>query len=1537
LKYYIGYDIGAISVNRAVLDENRKIIEVLPYTRHYGEPVKVILQDIENLKTKKEYEGTISGIAFTGSGGKYLSSILNSLFVNEIEAIITSVKLLNPDINAVIEIGGQDSKFIDLFAGDYSMNELCAAGTGSFLDQQASRFGLTIEQFALLALKSENPSSIAGRCSVFAKSDMIHLQQEAASDEDIALGLCFAMARSFRSGIIRGKKLEPPVMFCGGVSYNPAMLRAFEAILEQKIIIPSHRESYGAIGAALSIIDRKAKDNKDKDKDVEAVSLSKTGSLLEKYLKNYIYEKEVFRPLVIEKSVLPEASAGEYDFDPEKLRSVGVKMENGLVEAAVGIDVGSISTNVVAIDSNKNLIYKVYLRTAGRPMEAVRKGIEIIGDKIGSRISVKSVGTTGSGRYLIGDLVGADIIINEITAQATAAAAIDPEVDTIFEIGGQDSKYISLSGGVVVDFEMNKICAAGTGSFLEEQSERFDIKIEEFGDRAMTATAPLNLGERCTVFMETNVYSHYQKGAGLEDILAGLAYSIAINYINRVVARKKIGNKIFFQGAVAFNKAVVAAFENYLDKKIIVPSNHEVTGAIGTAIRALENRPVTTKFRGFDEVKNIKYSQSSFECKGCPNVCEIKKVLIDNTKPLFYGGRCEKYEKKQSDGEKLKDLFAERDEILLNSYAMSKYGKTATGKNAGIIKTVSGKNDEIPEKSVLPENSLDGGAHERKTKIGIPFTMLTYEFYPFWEAFFTELGLELVLSDKTNKKIISDGLSLVVAESCFPIKVILGHVENLLEKGVDYIFVPAIRDMPCPDNRIEGARTGSYPCPFIQGVSSFVKASMGIDPARILDPLVNFSFREYLKNEQLLKLGVKFGKKKSDIKSAIKAAYSAQELFYRMLHEKGMQVMAELEEGKPAAVIISRPYNSCDANISMNIPGKLRDIGIQAIPMDYLPLDEIDLFANWPNMYWEFGDRILSAVEIVKKDRKLYPVYITNFGCGPDSFIMQYFEREIDRPYLKIEVDEHTAGAGVITRCEAFYDSLVNISNLEKRKKLAVTGKGDVPGSLSVPISAPTSAPTSVPTSGLKPDLPGKSPEFKRSQNRKIYIPYMGDGAYALEAVFRSEGIDAQVMHSDYETLEIGRKHTLGKECYPYILTTGDILKTLKYNDPKKCAFLMPLTHGPCRFGQYNKMQSILIKELGYGDVPIIAPGAPESAQFYKEYDMQGSKGSRLLLRGLTGIFAIDNLNKLLRKTRPYEATVGQSYEIYENFLSDIRSEMEKTTGRGLLNSLISILKAARMEFSKVELKDIPRPRIGIVGEIYVRNHPFSNNEIIKKVEELGGEVDIPDFSEWAYHTNATSKLDITVKQKDLYYKLLSSLNFFNGNSKPVMDFPGNGSASANFDGGNNFSDVFRLVPNLFKGASFYVSNRIFKKILNKQKHALEGAFEGSEMFDAHEADIYDIWDNAEPYIIKWFGEAALGIGKSIDWIRKDIDGIINVLPFTCMPGTMVTAISKRIREEYGVPWLNIAFDGLEQGTTETRIEAFMYQARQYMKNKSQE
>ena len=762
---YLGIDVGSVSANTVIMDEHRNVLEE-HYTRIKGQPLQTVQKVLEEILQRIPLE-QFRSISFTGTGGKLLSELLGGNFVNEIIAQAKAVQYFYPQVRTIIDIGGEDSKLILIEEeegrfkiSDFSMNTLCAAGTGSFLDQQASRLGLTIEEFGQLALKSTNPPRIAGRCSVFAKSDMIHLQQIATPDYDIVAGLCYALARNFKSNIGKGKTFVKPVSFQGGVAVNVGMRKAFLDVLELsdgELIVPKHFASMGAIGAILVT-------QEDKGSKREWIGLSR----LNQYLKDHRETETPLKPLCLSANHItsppplpcgvvkhtPQGRPSPFNGEGNKIWGSGGEK----IEAYLGLDVGSISTNLVVIDQEKRVLSKRYLMTAGRPIEAVRIGLQEIGEEIGDRVEIKGVGTTGSGRYLTADFVGADLVRNEITAQATAAIYIDPKVDTIFEIGGQDSKYISIDNGVVVDFEMNKVCAAGTGSFLEEQAEKLDVSIkEEFGALALSAEKPVRMGERCTVFIESDLVHHQQRGAQKDDLVAGLSYSIVQNYLNRVVGDRRIGNRIFFQGGTAFNKGVIAAFEKVLDKEIIVPQNHDVTGAIGVAILAMEERTwERSGFKGFD-LSQRRYEQTSFECKGCPNLCLIRKVSVEGEKPLFYGSRCEKYDViKRTKGSNIPDLFEEREKMLFAPY-------------------------EGEDK--LPPNAPE---------IGIPRILYFHEMFPFWRAFFTELGYRVVLSDVTNKELIRKGVENVVAETCFPIKVSHGHVLNLLEKGVKRIFLPSI-------------------------------------------------------------------------------------------------------------------------------------------------------------------------------------------------------------------------------------------------------------------------------------------------------------------------------------------------------------------------------------------------------------------------------------------------------------------------------------------------------------------------------------------------------------------------------------------------------------------------------------------------------------------------------------------------------------------------------------------------------------------------
>ncbi|RMF97837.1 MAG: CoA activase [Candidatus Schekmanbacteria bacterium] len=1392
--YFAGIDIGSISVNVALLNEKKEIIKTW-YRRFHSHPIstaKEILKEAISLSPNSKI-----ALSATGSGGKLISKALDVFFLNEVVAQAKATAHFYPEAKTIIEMGGQDSKLIlieNTINGngfkitDFATNTICAAGTGSFLDQQANRLGISIEdEFSELALKSEKPPRIAGRCSVFAKSDMIHLQQIGTPDYDIVAGLCYAVARNFKSNIARGKEFIKPVVFQGGVASNRGMVKAFRDILElneEEFIVHKYNSVSGAIGSALILFE-------EKDENIRYISEEELEKLNEKLTA---LESKHLPPLSLDKSVYLHNPNYRYPIEEK------AKNGNGKIKVYLGIDVGSISTNVVAIDENGEVVARRYLMTAGRPIEAVRRGLEEIGNEVGDYVEVAAVGTTGSGRYLTGDLVGADIVRNEITAQAKGAAAIDPEVDTIFEIGGQDSKYISLTNGVVSDFEMNKVCAAGTGSFLEEQAEKLNVNIkEDFSKVALSSKAPVKLGERCTVFIESDIVNQQQKGTAGEDIVSGLSYSIVYNYLNRVVGNRKIGNKIFFQGGVAYNKGVIAAFEKVLNKKITVPPHHDVTGAIGVALLAKENAPEKSAFKGFDLSKR-QYTVKTFECKDCSNLCEIRMIKMEGEKPLFYGSRCEKYDvdRKKKDTN-LKNYFNLREEYLLNSGIHS-----------------------MPKK--------------KRKRVGIPRILYFYELFPMWKAFFEELGCEVVLSSPTNKSIIERGVENVAAETCFPIKVAHGHILDLLGKDIDYLFLPSVISL----FRENQSFRENHTCPYVQASPYIINASLNLDKKNIdlLQPVFHLQGTDNQISKPFKEIGKKLGVSLNDYLQAYRVAMDVQKRFYSNLANLGKKFLDSLKEDEKALVIVSRPYNGFDSSINLGLPEKLCSLGVRTIPMDFLPLNSTDISPYHPNMYWKSGQRILSAAQYIRNHPNLFAVYITNFGCGPDSFISHFFADIMKgKPYLQIEIDEHSADAGVITRCEAFLDSL---ENYKQKTPASVRARQMI---------------------------------LKHLKNRKhtIFIPNMTDHAYAIKSAFNYNNVDAEVIEeSDDETVQLGRQFTSGKECYPCILTTGDLFKTIKKSGlpPERIAFFMPSAEGPCRFGQYHQFQRLLLDENGYENVPIYSLEPEKSYSdevFGKDFD----------LLAWEGIIAIDILEKAARETRPYEINKGETDEVYQHCLRYITNIL-KCNG-----DIARALEICRKEFEaiKVEKKNGQKPKIGIVGEIYIRSNRFANQNIVKKVEELGGEAWVAPLSEWFLYSN------YVYKKRKLFRK---------------------------------------QYKNLLKT---HTKDRIQKLLEHKLYKTFEGFLENGD-----EPATETLIEQSKKYLDPSFdGEAILSVGKAIDFAKRGLKGIINAIPFSCLPGTVVTAISKKLSEDFGnIPWLNISFDGMDDTGTENRLEAFIYQAKDF-------
>ncbi|HUU94754.1 MAG TPA: acyl-CoA dehydratase activase-related protein, partial [Phycisphaerae bacterium] len=677
--------------------------------------------------------------------------------------------------------------------------------------------------------------------------------------------------------------------------------------------------------------------------------------------------------------------------------------DNAIIDAYLGLDIGSVGTKLVLIDGQGDVIDYIFTRTEGRPIEVVTRCLRELEERVGWRVRVCAVGSTGSGRELVGELVGADSINDEITAHKTGATFVGDRLlgkrpDTIFEIGGQDSKYISLEseGGdstdtVVVDFTMNEACAAGTGSFLEERAEELGVSIkDEFAALAFRSKAPLKLGERCTVFMERDVNTYMQRGAQREDVIAGLAYSIAYNYINRVVRGRRIGDCIFFQGGTAYNDAVAAAFSIICGKEIIVPPHNVLLGAIGVALLAKEKVAAArseTRFRGYD-VEKTDYALREFTCKGCGNRCSVQEFNVQGEK-TFWGDKCsDRYRKRAKTDRKpvIPDLVAARHELL--------------------------------------QADDDGDPPGATTTIGIPLAMYTYDLLPLWRRFFRDCGFKVTTSAATDRRTVRLGLDSALAEPCFPIIVAHGHVAELVKKNVDYLWLPNILSA---DIDSDGDLPETHVCPWGQTLPWVIRQAPQFQAwqARILCPTLRFRAGLKRLRKTLVDAVAALGVRRSVAARAFDAGWAAQQRFRSMYEQAGREALEMLERtGEAGMVLVGRPYNIHDLGVSISTAKKLRDhYGVNILPIDALPLADIDVRDVNENMYWEYGQKILAAAKLVGQRSNLHIIFITNFKCGPDSFLKGYIRPASGKPFLSLQFDGHSNDAGTMTRCEAYLDS----------------------------------------------------------------------------------------------------------------------------------------------------------------------------------------------------------------------------------------------------------------------------------------------------------------------------------------------------------------------------------------------------------------------------------------------------------------------------------------------------------------------------------
>ncbi len=998
---YVGVDAGSVSLNCVVMDEAKELLYEAPYKRHLGKVEEEALELLEEIIERFGAE-SIRCISFTGNHGKKLSEKLDAFYEFETISQVLGSLYVKPDVRTIISMGGQDTALFQIrhYGGGWDLehfatNGPCASGTGSFIDQQAQRLATSmysndvdlsqrhideiLKDFIELGLRSERAANVACRCTVFTKSDMIHLQNRGERLEDIIHGLHVGNARNYMSTIVNNRKLAEPIIFIGGLSKNQLQVNAFREYFPN-LVVPPFNTSIGAIGVALQAIEM------GQENDVDLSGLRKSTKLQGMSLP-------IGRRLELKKTNFPESNEVEKSFIPEGTR------------VYLGIDIGSTTTKYALINQNREIVHKCYVPTQGKPIEVTQRLLRNILDEVGNRIEIVGTATTGSGRNVVGDFLNVDLIIDEITAHARGAVEIDPTVDTIFEIGGQDSKYIFIANTYPLDFDMNKVCAAGTGSFLHELANKYGINIVgEFQEIALSSETPVKLAERCTVFMESDLVSYLQKGVPQTDLIAGLCYAIVHNYLNRVVGKRKIGKKVMFLGGPSLNKGVVAAFENVLGRGLIVPKHREVLGAYGAAVSVLERMEAEGKqesrFRGLESAINDRMEYKEKICHAdptCHNQCKLKIYDFDGRRSVW-GGECGRYDVTRAKGKKKENYF------LLRQKVWQKY--------------MEGVYEELGDKPVLEVNG--------RPTVGMQRALYTHQTAVLWAHFFDILGYRVVLTPSTNPQIAKEGIETMVAETCFPVKVSHGHVRILAGK-TRFLFLPSIITMPTPTE----TEVGFY-CPMVQSNSYMIRTALGLDPENILSPTLHLKLDpDTLAVEISEQISKKLHVGRKKIREAVYGGLEKHNAFIRELQEIGRRIIEEHPDDEPIVVVTGRPYNLYDERVNLRLGQNLAKIGVTGLPMDFIDVSDIDL-SDFPNMYWGLGSQIMRTAKLVKKTPQMFGLHLTNFSCGADSFLEHFYRHVMnDKAYLILELDEHSAVAGVMTRLEAYKNVIENTMQKE--------------------------------------------------------------------------------------------------------------------------------------------------------------------------------------------------------------------------------------------------------------------------------------------------------------------------------------------------------------------------------------------------------------------------------------------------------------------------------------------------------------------------
>ncbi len=1202
--FLLGLDIGSTTVKITVMDGEDNLL-VSQYRRHYSDLRKTLEELLQELADERHtrFGNARFNLAVTGSGGLALSEKLNLPFVQEVIAGSKAIERYIPDVNVIIELGGEDAKITFFDKGvDQRMNGICAGGTGAFIDQMALLLNTDALGLDKLAQSSSTIYPIAARCGVFAKTDIQPLLNEGARKEDIAASIFQAVVNQTITGLACGKKIKGKVGFLGGPLHFLPMLRLrFQQTLglnDHEIIAPDHGEVYVAMGAALMA---KKQNNKafTISELLEKLRMDKNCPIAETtHLEPLFKDEEEYRHFLNRHA--------EHKLETNKLADYKGK-------CFLGLDVGSTTSKLVLIDKDCRMLFSSYGSNEGSPLATSAK---MLGDAYsrlpkGAEIAYSAV--TGYGENLIKSAFSCDLGEVETIAHYTAAKNFLPDVNLILDIGGQDMKFLKVSHGTISHVMLNEACSSGCGSFIETFAKSLNMSVEEFSQQGLKAQAPVDLGSRCTVFMNSKVKQAQKEGVALGDLSAGLCYSVIKNALYKVIKIKdpsELGDKIMVQGGTFLNDAILRSFEKITGKEVVRPDIAGLMGAFGAAILAKQawGKGKQTSLIGAEKLAVFSYDTKITRCKKCTNHCLLTVNTFGNERKCITGNRCENGAGLDR-SDKVPDLYEYKFNRLFNYKPLDI--------------------DQAP-----------------RGIIGIPRVLNMYENYPFWFTFFSELGFRVELSPVSSRKLYEMGMDTISSDTaCYPAKLVHGHIAALIRQNVKTIFYPCI-----PKERVEFKNTDNcYNCPIVTAYAEVIKANMDLlreNGVRFYHPFLPYEDKARL-IQRLFDEFKSSGATLKEVARAVEEAWNEDIRFKEDIRRKGKEVLDGLKETDSRGIVLSgRPYH-LDPEVNHGIPKILTSLGLAVLTEDSVshlgkverPLRVLD--------QWMYHSRLYEAADFVSKNANLELVHLNSFGCGPDSIASEQAQeilRKTGKIYTMLKIDEVSNLGAIKIRLRSLKAAM------EARPGKAVNA--------------------------LPKSQPYARPVFTKEMrnHHTILAPQMAPIHFELvqEAV-RSEGYLFEVLSTvDKADIEEGLKYVNNDSCYPSIIIIGQILRALKSGryDINHTSVIMAQTGGPCRASNYLALLKKALQDTGFQNIPIISLNVAglEKNPGFKITPSLGKKAIMALIYG-------DLLMKVLFQIRPYEKETGRTNQLFEEWMKKCKRNLHTANRKDFRDNLGQIVK----------------------------------------------------------------------------------------------------------------------------------------------------------------------------------------------------------------------------------------------------------------------